>query len=135
MGTFAIVIYLFHIPLENKLYESNTFYLFSPNTLFPVTHYLAPLTLSRRCDLSHGQLSKARQKVACLPAFYCHSSGRPLGDIVCLLVHLQIHESTTQGRRTGIPYGVCYMFIALVLSMNARFNCVLALQFRGGSYA
>ena len=25
MGTFAIVTYLFHIPLENKLYESNTF--------------------------------------------------------------------------------------------------------------
>ena len=131
-GDFAIVTYLFHIPLENKLQESNT--LSQYQTPLPVTHYLAP-----RCrvvgDVPHGQLSEARQKIACLPTFECHSSGRPLGDIVCLLVHLQIHESTTQGRGTGIPYGVCHTFIALDMSMNARFNCVLALQFRGGSYA
>ena len=136
IGTFAIVTYLFYIPLENKLYESNTFIYSQHQTpSFP----LLPILLHSHCRVvaafPHGQLSKARQKVACLPTVYCHSSGRPLGDIVCLLVHLQIHKSTTQSRRTGIPYGVCYMFIALVVSMDARFNCVLALQFRGGSYA
>jgi len=49
-----------------------------------------------------------------------------MGNFVCLLVHLQIHESSTQSRRVGIPYGVRYMFIAHGIFMNARlFPCSL----------